>query len=83
MTCEELKAFEILVSDFNKYWIPCVWFTNLASQARSEGRIHDDVALRLLMDELNGYRAKCSLLFHYDWISIPLVYTQVRTASVK
>uniref|UniRef100_A0A4W3ICG5 Bestrophin homolog n=1 Tax=Callorhinchus milii TaxID=7868 RepID=A0A4W3ICG5_CALMI len=50
MTCEELKAFEILVSDFNKYWIPCVWFTNLASQARSEGRIHDDVALRLLMD---------------------------------
>ncbi|XP_042190942.1 bestrophin-4 [Callorhinchus milii] len=82
MTCEELKAFEILVSDFNKYWIPCVWFTNLASQARSEGRIHDDVALRLLMDELNGYRAKCSLLFHYDWISIPLVYTQVVTIAV-
>lgn len=30
--------------------------------------------------ELNKYRAKCSMLFHYDWISIPLVYTQV-TAS--
>lgn len=29
--------------------------------------------------ELNLYRAKCSMLFHYDWISIPLVYTQVGT----
>ncbi len=31
----------------------------------------------LYLQELNKYRAKCSLLFHYDWISIPLVYTQV------
>ena len=33
----------------------------------------------LCSQELNKYRAKCSLLFHYDWISIPLVYTQVCT----
>ncbi|XP_059847825.1 uncharacterized protein LOC132406324 isoform X2 [Hypanus sabinus] len=32
--------------------------------------------------ELNTFRAKCSLLFHYDWISIPLVYTQVVTIAV-
>ncbi|XP_059678060.1 bestrophin-4 [Gavia stellata] len=82
MTQDELKKFESLHSDFNKYWIPCVWFTNLAAQARRDGRIHDDVALRLLMDELNLYRAKCSMLFHYDWISIPLVYTQVVTIAV-
>ncbi|NXU28228.1 BEST4 protein, partial [Thalassarche chlororhynchos] len=82
MTQDERKKFESLHSDFNKYWIPCVWFTNLAAQARREGRIRDDVALRLLMDELNLYRAKCSMLFHYDWISIPLVYTQVVTIAV-
>ncbi|KAM6065653.1 bestrophin-4 [Chlamydotis macqueenii] len=82
MTQDERKKFESLHSDFNKYWIPCVWFTNLAAQARRDGRIHDDVALRLLMDELNLYRAKCSMLFHYDWISIPLVYTQVVTIAV-
>lgn len=23
------------------------------------------------------FRGKCSMLFHYDWISVPLVYTQV------
>ncbi|XP_056149449.1 bestrophin-4 isoform X2 [Lampris incognitus] len=82
MTSHELKKFQSLHSDFNKYWIPLTWFANLASKARKEGRIRDDVALRLLMDELNNYRAKCSLLFHYDWISIPLVYTQVVTVAV-
>lgn len=34
------------------------------------------------LQELNKYRAKCSLLFHYDWISIPLVYTQVRSIRI-
>ncbi|XP_042318766.1 bestrophin-4 [Sceloporus undulatus] len=82
MTQSERKKYESHHSDFNKYWIPCVWFTNLAAQARRDGRIRDDVALRLLMDELNLYRSKCSMLFHYDWISIPLVYTQVVTIAV-
>lgn len=31
-----------------------------------------------LCQELNNYRSKCSMLFHDDWISIPLVYTQVK-----
>ncbi|KAM9459384.1 bestrophin-4 [Salvelinus alpinus] len=82
MTPLEHQHLDGLNSDFNKYWMPLTWFTNLASQARQEGRVRDDVALRLLMDELNNYRGKCSLLFHYDWISIPLVYTQVVTLAV-
>ncbi|KAM3603916.1 uncharacterized protein V6R79_004014 [Siganus canaliculatus] len=82
MTSQELKLYESLHSDFNKYWMPLTWFSNLASRAREEGRVRDDMALRLLMDELNNYRARCSLLFHYDWISIPLVYTQVVTIAV-
>ncbi|XP_020843600.1 bestrophin-4 isoform X1 [Phascolarctos cinereus] len=82
MSQEEQQKFESLHSDFNKYWIPCVWFTNLAAQARREGRVRDDIALGLLLEELNQYRGKCSLLFHYDWISFPLVYTQVVTIAV-
>ncbi|XP_030015327.1 bestrophin-2-like [Sphaeramia orbicularis] len=82
MTTHELKLLESLECNFNKYWMPLTWFSNLASRAREEGRVRDDIALRLLMDELNNYRAKCSLLFHYDWISIPLVYTQVVTIAV-
>lgn len=33
--------------------------------------------------EMNVLRTQCGLLFAYDWISIPLVYTQVRTKPVK
>lgn len=50
MTTLELKKFESLHSDFNKYWMPLTWFSNLASKAREEGRVRDDIALRLLMD---------------------------------
>lgn len=50
MTTHELKNFESLHSDFNKYWMPLTWFSNLAAQARQEGRVRDDIALRLLMD---------------------------------
>ncbi|KAM6415382.1 LOW QUALITY PROTEIN: bestrophin-4 [Rhynochetos jubatus] len=82
MTRDERKEFESLHSDFNKYWIPRVWFSNLAAQARQDSRICDDAALRLVTDELNLYRAKCSMLFHYDWISIPQVYRQVVTIPV-
>lgn len=140
MSREERKKFEGLHSPYNKYWIPCVWFTNLAAVARCEGRIKDDHTLKLLLEvqcythththlrrplfgatvvtfserfwwrwyvkcintdvkaevlgnllgnywrkslsflceqELNAFRGKCSMLFHYDMISVPLVYTQV------
>ncbi|NXV98712.1 BEST4 protein, partial [Fregetta grallaria] len=93
MTQDERKKFERGGSGGGKYWIPCVWFTNLAGGGRGGGRIRDDVALRLLMDGggwggrggdqapwrelLNLYRAKWGGLGGGDWISIPLVYTQV------
>ncbi|XP_004872440.1 bestrophin-2 [Heterocephalus glaber] len=82
MTREERKKFENLNSSYNKYWVPCVWFSNLAAQARREGRIRDNSALKLLLEELNVFRSKCGMLFHYDWISVPLVYTQVVTIAV-
>ncbi|XP_022414157.1 bestrophin-2 [Delphinapterus leucas] len=82
MTREERKKFENLNSSYNKYWVPCVWFSNLAAQAQREGRIRNNGALKLLLEELTVFRAKCGMLFHYDWISIPLVYTQVVTIAV-
>ncbi|XP_005735888.1 bestrophin-2 [Pundamilia nyererei] len=82
MTRDERKKFEGLHSPYNKYWIPCVWFTNLAAMARCEGRIKDNHTLKLLLEELNAFRGKCSMLFHYDMISVPLVYTQVVTLAV-
>ncbi|XP_058047499.1 bestrophin-3 isoform X3 [Ahaetulla prasina] len=82
MTAEERIIFDDLKSPHLKYWIPFVWFGNLAAKARQDGRIKDSVDLQTLMNEMNRYRSWCSLLFGYDWVGIPLVYTQVVTLAV-
>ncbi|KAM5249204.1 bestrophin-3 isoform 2-T7 [Hipposideros larvatus] len=82
MTPDERKLFDHLKSPHLKYWVPFVWFGNLAAKARKEGRIRDSVDLQSLMTEMNRYRSWCSLLFGYDWVGIPLVYTQVVTLAV-
>ncbi|KAM4721812.1 bestrophin-1 [Rhinophrynus dorsalis] len=82
MTPAERLKFDSMVSSHNKFWIPCVWFANLAVTARSEGRIRDNVMLQLILRELNSLRTQCGRLYGYDWISVPLVYTQVVTVAV-
>ncbi|XP_077600252.1 bestrophin-4 [Stigmatopora nigra] len=82
MTSEELKHLEDLPSPHNKFWVPCMWFVSLALRARTEGRINNDVALSAILTELNSLRAKCMKLYGYDWVSLPLVYTQVATVAV-
>ncbi|KAM4883364.1 bestrophin-3 [Thomomys bottae] len=82
MTTDERKLFDHLKSPHLKYWVPFIWFGNLATKARDEGRIRDSVDLQSLMTEMNRYRSWCSLLFGYDWVGIPLVYTQVVTLAV-
>ncbi|KAJ6652216.1 hypothetical protein lerEdw1_012982 [Lerista edwardsae] len=76
MTPEEHKKFDSLNSPHNKFWIPCVWFSNLAVKARNDGRIRDSVLLQGILNEMNTLRSQCGRLYGYDWISIPLVYTQ-------
>lgn len=49
MTSEELKHLEDLPSPHNKFWVPCMWFVNLALRARTEGRINNDVALTAIL----------------------------------
>ncbi|XP_038621269.1 bestrophin-1 [Tachyglossus aculeatus] len=82
MTPEEHKRFEGLDSPHNKFWVPCVWFANLAAKARREGRIRDSVMLQGILSELNNLRSQYGRLYGYDWISVPLVYTQVVTVAV-
>ena len=49
MTPEELRHLEALPSPHNKFWVPCMWFVNLALRARTEGRINNDVALTAIL----------------------------------
>uniref|UniRef100_T1KBQ6 Bestrophin homolog n=1 Tax=Tetranychus urticae TaxID=32264 RepID=T1KBQ6_TETUR len=77
MTKLELEMHTSVPSnEFNTFWIPCTWFINLLREARQECRITDSSGLKLIMEEFNEFRSKCGLLWSYDWVSIPLVYTQ-------
>ncbi|XP_078612887.1 bestrophin-2a-like [Branchiostoma floridae x Branchiostoma japonicum] len=82
MTIAEWKEYESLESHHSKFWVPINWFCNLASEARQEGRIRDDFAFKGLMEEVNVYRGCLGMIYSYDWISVPLVYTQVVTVAV-
>ncbi|XP_048510029.1 bestrophin-4-like [Athalia rosae] len=82
MTALELELFQSVPSvEFNTYWIPCTWFINLLKEARRSHRLPDSQGLKMIMEEFNEFRSKCGLLWSYDWVSIPLVYTQVVTLA--
>ncbi|XP_003748207.1 bestrophin-3-like [Galendromus occidentalis] len=68
-------------NEFNTFWVPCTWFINLLREAKMDCRVTDGFGVKLIMEEFNDFRAKCGLLWSYDWISIPLVYTQVVTLA--
>ncbi|XP_049993365.1 bestrophin-1 [Alexandromys fortis] len=82
MTPEEYKQLQKLGLPHNTYWVPWVWFANLAMKAYVGGRIRDSVLLQSLINEMCTLRTQCGHLYAYDWISIPLVYTQVVTVAV-
>ncbi|XP_073975148.1 uncharacterized protein isoform X2 [Rhodnius prolixus] len=84
MLPNERKTFEILEEKtvHPKYWLPLVWAASIITRARREDRVKNDFALKTLIDEVNKFRSGCGSLLNYDWISVPLVYTQVVTLAV-
>lgn len=79
MTVEETHMITRVNAKINKYWIPMSWFVNLVHEARKEGRIEEGSAVKHILEELNKFRSKTSLLWCYDWVTVPIVYTQVVT----
>ncbi|MCL4131512.1 UNVERIFIED_CONTAM: hypothetical protein GTU68_056010 [Idotea baltica] len=83
-TSNEKKIFKdlSLKTPHPTYWMPFVWAGTVVARARKEGRIRDDFAVKTIIDEINRLRGLCGSILSYDWISIPLVYTQVVTLAV-
>lgn len=82
MTPQELEEYESVDGSHGKWWLPGQWFTALAVQAYHEGKFTSDKILSDILREMNDFRASCGALFAFDWISIPLVYTQTVTIAV-
>ncbi|RWS08689.1 bestrophin-4-like protein [Dinothrombium tinctorium] len=81
MTKEERIAYDEIPGTHGKWWVPAVWYTSLLTRARKEGRIKDDILLKEMVEDLHVFRGCCGMMFAYDWISIPLVYTQTVTIA--
>ena len=82
MTQNEKKLFEsVPANEFNTYWVPCTWFVYRLQEATKQGKLLNQYALENIMREFCEFRAKCGLLWCYDWVSIPMVYTQVVTLA--
>ena len=63
------------------FWMPLVWAGSIVIRARKENRIKNDQSLEALIHHIVDFRAKLARLHHYDWVNIPLVYTQVIVMS--
>lgn len=80
MTETEFKMYNSVTSVHGRWFVPVTWMKNLLAKCRDEKRITEHGFQRLL-DELWDYRKEFSELIQYDWINIPLVYTQVVTLA--
>ncbi|KAH9496062.1 Bestrophin-2 [Bulinus truncatus] len=79
ITKEEAEIYEKVQCRYLKFWVPMMWANQVLVTARREGRIQTDFGLRMVIECLADFRDKCSVCFVYDWITVPLVYTQVVT----
>ncbi|CAG0889046.1 unnamed protein product, partial [Darwinula stevensoni] len=73
----ERRMMEVMAGDSlrSMFWIPHMWATRIALQARMENRIESDLGLRGIVDAVNGIRRTCALCQHVEFIQ--------ETASVK
>ena len=59
------------------FWMPLVWAGSIVIRARKEDRVKNDQTVSALITQINDFRTKAGKLLHYDWVPVPLVYTQV------
>ena len=83
MTTNELKEFDSIVSPQLKYWVPMNWVFLLVRKARDLGLIDSDIIYTDLLEKIRQYRVNVLNLTLYDWVPVPLVYTQVVNLAVR
>ncbi|EFX88204.1 hypothetical protein DAPPUDRAFT_41836 [Daphnia pulex] len=81
MTRKEKQCYESIIPVGNLFWIPATWFVAALNEAVSTGILKNESGAKLIMEEFLEFRANCGALWSYNWVSIPMIYTQVCTLS--
>ena len=90
-TLPEYDMYMSIHAPHGKWFVPLMWILNLLKQKLRERRIdtvrfsltatlcncHWQVQMTMLVDQLYKFRDGFAMLYVYDWVKIPLVYTQV------
>uniref|UniRef100_A0A158Q6P8 Bestrophin homolog n=1 Tax=Elaeophora elaphi TaxID=1147741 RepID=A0A158Q6P8_9BILA len=74
---EEKEKLDLIKLQYNKYWTPIRWIHSAALKARKDELITSDLFYWKLCAEVDAFRHNLQLLYNYDWVPIPLVYSQV------
>ncbi|BHF70233.1 chloride channel activity [Sparganum proliferum] len=84
MTKEEMQLYLASINDCGTgvYFLPLLWAGDLVAEMEDEGTITSKRAVGRLIDELMSGRIKLATLYAYDWINVPLVYTQVSAVTI-
>ncbi|XP_023346361.1 bestrophin-4 [Eurytemora carolleeae] len=92
MRPDELKVLQNhdLKVTANKWFLPLAWASDICARALAEGKIkvkQDPIAnkpqtVKALLSELVHIRENLTGIINHDWVSVPLVYTQVVTLAV-
>ena len=82
MRQDELENFRKLdeKTSANKWFLPLVWAGKMIGDGVEAGYIHAPTAGEI-MDEVQRIRNNLQTLLSYDWLSVPLVYTQTVTIA--
>ena len=85
MTDTEMDAIEIAYkeSEFMNtfYWLPLNWAGHLLMKVEQDGMLCRRYVADIL-DEINTIRGRNGDLLSYDWINVPIIYTQLVTIAV-
>jgi len=83
MRPDEFKEFQRLDEKIvaNKWFLPLAWTAKLIGEGVENKAVEAPTATAI-MEELCKIRGNLTQILSYDWISVPLVYTQVVTLAV-
>ncbi|EYC34528.1 hypothetical protein Y032_0001g454 [Ancylostoma ceylanicum] len=76
MTEEEYDMYMNLDAPHGKWFVPIMWIVNIIKKQYAMKKI-DTIQMDMLLKQVYSYRDGFAMLFVYDWVKIPLVYTQV------
>ncbi|RCN44689.1 Bestrophin [Ancylostoma caninum] len=76
MTEEEYDMYMNLDAPHGKWFVPIMWIVNIIKKQYALKKI-DTIQMDMLLKQVYSYRDGFAMLFVYDWVKIPLVYTQV------